>query len=160
MKNDILDKLKFEIAKDEIDEIKVIYYLSRIRKILEIDKNVKAYKVLKFYCDWALHSHIDNTQLVSSVLREVFFGGNIIDLSNFSNFSDFDSELKSFFKEYAIESSLYSNSSNLRKFHDVLWQIYTDTPLIFREIKKYMIIPKRENENNLSFYRTEIKEGE
>lgn len=59
MKNDIKDKLSIELKKPINGEPQVIYILSRIRKLLDLNhKKDGAYRILRFYCNWALHTEI------------------------------------------------------------------------------------------------------
>ena len=72
MKNDIINKLKVELEKSIENEPQVIYILSRIRKILDLDhKRDSEYMVLRFYCNWALHTEIENIDTIKDLLHNL-----------------------------------------------------------------------------------------
>lgn len=134
MLNDIKSKLNIELGKSIKTEPQVIYILSRIRKILEVDKKEGNYRKLKFYCDWALHSQIDNTKPISEVLGKVVAEPE--NASDFFNYRPLDDELKKFFIEYNLSSTIYDTDDSQRIFKEVLTGIYSDTPLVIKQIKK------------------------
>lgn len=138
----IQTKLQKFLLKDSFEESDVVYILSRIRKILEIEgkSKEKEYKKLKFYCDWALHKQIDNTDPVSEELKdfpEDMSGGNKIILHR-----TFHEELRKFLKEYKIETTIYKTIQNTLDFGITLAEIYADTPLIIKYTKKKIITTK------------------
>ena len=140
MKNDIKEKLQSVLNKENFKETDVIYILSRIRKLLEIDGNRKDYKVLNFYCNWALHAQIEDVDSISKPLQKP--GENVISL--FHLFTDFDKELKKFLGDHDIQTSIFTNRETLIKFHHLLTEIYTDTPLILKTISKKRITFRKE----------------
>lgn len=148
MKNDIKTKLKRIFGKECFEESDVVYILSRIRKILEIDNKEKKYGKLKFYCDWALHKQIDNTNSVSEDLKN--FPEDTLASHKFLNYEVFNKELKAFLKEYKIETNIYENLKNKLRFQQKLTEIYSDTPLIIKEVKKITIKSGELKEANIA----------
>lgn len=126
IRNDITEKLQSVLQKDNFEETDVIYVLSRIRIILEIDEMKKNFKVLNFYCDWALHVQIENIGSISQTLQKP--GENVI--SMFHLFVDFDKDLKRFLDEYKIQTNIFGSRGALIRFHRLLTEVYNDTPLI------------------------------
>lgn len=61
MQDDIQKKLRRLLAGDPInDEIRTVYLLAEVRKILEHDTVLKAAApTLEFYCNWGLHVQLD-----------------------------------------------------------------------------------------------------
>lgn len=137
MVNEIKVKLGIELNQPIQTELQVIYILSRIRKILEIDKKEKEYKKLKFYCDWALHSQIDNTDAIKDVLGTVIDRPE--DASDFFNYRPLDQDLKKFLTDYNLPSTIYNTNETERIFKEILTRIYSDTPLIVKQVKKTKI---------------------
>lgn len=144
MQEDIKSKLEKALSKDSFEESDVVYILSRIRKLLEID-NKKTYQRLKFYCDWALHSQIDNTQSIDRELRTI-----IKDLSSSPQifYKVFWDDLKIFFKEYQISATLLTDIERIHQFEKKLSNIYSDTPLILKDVKKTRITFELSQETN------------
>lgn len=140
MKADIKEKLRQAFLKDYFEESDVVYILSRIRKILEIDGKKAKYKKLKFYCDWALHAEIDNIDPISDELMN--FPDDLLDSHNFLAYKGFHKEINIFLKEYNIQTNIYKNFENLLNFSQKLTDIYSDTPLIVKSTKKKKIIIK------------------
>lgn len=69
MKLEMIDKLSRELKKEMSEECRVVYILSRIRKVLELENSKNKYKVLNFYCNWSLHAKIDNTKPVREFIK-------------------------------------------------------------------------------------------
>jgi len=146
MKYDIKEKLQKIFLKESFEEEDVVYILSRIRKIIEIDKNGTSYKKLKFYCDWALHAQIDNTNPIDDEMMNDY--DSLLLSVDFLSFTTFDNELARFLEEHKLETNIYKDRESLYKFHKILVEIYSDTPLIVRYIKRRKLTIKP-NESNL-----------
>ena len=132
MRNDIRDKLQIELNKKIEGEPQVVYILSRVRKMLEIDGKEKEteYNKLKFYCDWALHPAINNVGAVRDILDGIVArkGESGADLT--MKFETFHQEFKRFIKEYGLSTIFYDSDENRFYLEMYLSQIYADTPLI------------------------------
>jgi hypothetical protein len=59
MTRDIISKLTRELDTGIETEVQVVYLLVGVRKLIERDRVKDQYPDLKFYCDWALHPHMD-----------------------------------------------------------------------------------------------------
>lgn len=140
MRNDIKEKLQSVLNKETLEETDAIFILSRIRKLLEIDGNKKDFKVLNFYCNWALHAQIEDVDPISETLRKP--GENAISLIHL--FIDFDKELKKFLDSHGIQTNIFTNRETLIKFHNLLTKVYTDTPLILKTNGKKKITFRKE----------------
>ncbi len=138
-KEEIKTKLQDVLIKEELDEVDIVYILRSIRKILDINRN-KEYKKLRFYCNWALHIQINNTDMVSEELRN--FPDDVVSSNKFLNYKIFHEELKKFLKKYSFKTNLYKNYDNVFKFNKLLTDIYIDTPLVVRSVKKKIITLK------------------
>lgn len=58
--NEIKDKIALLLSDNVFTSEKdIIYFLVEVRKLLEKTKVLDQYKIVKFYCDWALHPEKD-----------------------------------------------------------------------------------------------------
>mgnify|MGYP001574195583 CR=1 FL=1 len=140
MRNDIKEKLRQELATEIKTEAQAVYILARIRKILEID-GVRGYGILKFYCNWALHAEIEDTDAVREILDGVVAGRDEPQI-NFFLFNPLHEQLNVFLAENNLPTNICDDSIKKLKFNRLLSQIYTDTPLIIKSIQKTEIIWK------------------
>ncbi len=142
MENDIKEKLRNELDKDITTEAQIVYILSRIRKILE-KNNTRGYNVLKFYCNWALHAEIEDTNAIKEILKEVAEGNEESQLKFFL-FVPLHKQLKTFLTNNGLSTKITEKPN----FNILLSQIYTDTPLIIKSIKKTKIVWKGRSEGS------------
>ena len=130
MINSLKDKLNLALSEGSPDEYKVVYILSRIRKIMEF-KKIKQYKVLRVYCNWALHTEIDRTDEVKYILEEFVRNEKSRKLSTL--FQDFSHEMK----QFALNDlNIQLTDDYLYKFIKVLINTISDTPISFKKSKK------------------------
>lgn len=132
MVNDIREKLQVELNQSIEGEPQVVYILSRVRKILEIGGKEKEqeYNKLKFYCDWALHSKINNVGAVRDILDGIVARKGEAGADLTMRFTTLHEELKRFIAEYGLSTTIYDSDENRFPFEMYLSQIYADTPLI------------------------------
>lgn len=134
MQNDIRNKLQIHLLKNSFEESDVVYVLSRIRKLIEVDEyrtnNKKDYRELKFFCNWALHVKINDVP-VKDLLMEVEQGK-----PTFEIYKLFCSELQKFLKNNNLQSSIFNSENTRMNFLGELGEVYKDTPLIVMDGKK------------------------
>jgi len=132
MVNDIREKLQVELNKPIEGEPQVVYILSRVRKILEIRGKAKEqeYNKLKFYCDWALHSQINNVGAVRDILDGIVARKGEAGADLTMRFTTLHEELKKFLAEEGLSTTIYNSDETRFPFEMHLSQIYADTPLI------------------------------
>lgn len=140
-KSIIQEKLQQELNKELKEESQVIYILSRIRKILEIDrsKTQDKYKKLKFYCDWVLHAEIGKGTKAFQEELEKFIQGDQGAGVPIITYQYFETDFLNFLQEYSISGANYQKFSNKVKFKELMAKIYSDTPLIVTFTKKFKI---------------------
>ncbi len=118
-------------------ECHVVYLLTCIRKILEQEEPNSEFDLLKFYCDWALHSKLQR-RTAQSVLAHFNEGhASLIDtqpnlpmaIQNISKFSDLIKDIKEFLQAHSVTLSDYS-SSDWSKFISLYASVVEDCPLI------------------------------
>ncbi len=140
MLDGIKEKLALELSKPIIEESQVVYILSRIRKILEIDYNLNQgkYAKLKFYCDWALHTKIDKNKAFQEEFVK-FIQGDMNAGAPILTFEVFQTEFLDFLTQYGISAEVYKMPENNITFRKLLAKIYADTPIIVTLIKTFEI---------------------
>jgi hypothetical protein len=141
-KEEIFDKLKQKLETEHLSEEGVIYILSRVRKLLEIDylkrkhqngdSAIPRFHVLWFYCSFALHVIMDRN-LPDSVYKSLI---KIKDGTDYSGiwYPDFHKEFRIFLKENNLSESIYTQN-RIIKFNSLLNSIYSNTPIILEDIK-------------------------
>jgi len=142
-RQEIVEKLSRKLLDEQISESDIVYILSRVRKILEINNFPAKYDRLRFYCNLALHSRIDRLpKSTRDMLLRIKAGGSNPDIYQDSilGFEDFHRQFKEFLKEYKLPDSLYANTHGLEKFNELLASIYTDTPIILTKEQKFEVL--------------------
>lgn len=135
MEDEIISKLKSALNEPIQKECQVVYILVEIRKLLEKNKIKANYPVLNFYCNWALHSYIENIKpQIRTLLEEIekTINSSRYDLSlpeKMLNFELFKKDIKTFFANFSIDYNLDSNWITIRK---LLIDIISDCPLKFK----------------------------
>lgn len=144
---DILDKLGKEFKKNIKEEAQVVYILSRIRKIIEIENSYKRYPVLAFYCNWALHSKIDkmHCEEVNNVLKEFIL--NQEERYKLFFHLNFFEDMKLFLKEHGLE---FIDEKQIGNFRLILEDIISDTPVVVTIGEKYKVVFKKTGKKNVS----------
>lgn len=132
MKEKIVEKLRAELGKPIVEESQVVYILSRIRKMLEIDRHEHngKYRKLKFYCDWALHAEIDKGAKVFQKELEAVVGGDLDAIQGIFTHEIFETEFFDFLSHYGISVSNYMEYDNRKAFRKLLAEVYSDTPVM------------------------------
>lgn len=138
----LIEKITKALEGDVAEEPQVVYVLSRIRKYLELNRISSKYKYLNFYCNWALHSRIDNTKDLDEL--GIFGNEDNFDLEiSFMIHQQFFHELAEFCKEFlGGEMGTYKDRDKLTR---TLNAILSDTPLIIKRCKQWEIIIKDDN---------------
>jgi len=149
MQSQIFDKLKVELMKDIINELQIVYILSRIRKLLEINKLKSKYPILNFYCNWSLHSEITETdgKTINAMFKE--FIEKPEEKYKLIFHLQFLKQLNAFLK-YSHLPTL--SSEKLNNFRFQLQKVISDTPIEVKTGTKYKIIfkePMNKNESGL-----------
>lgn len=155
-REEILEKINKELEKGINNESQVVYILSRIRKFLETNKQKGKYKYLNFYCNWILHSKLDEKR-TTSFLHDMFeqsidWNEDIKKIAekiksghkNFFKLSNLKSDLKEFFKKYNLKNDVLDR--NWISFSIILLDIIKECPIIFTSDKIYSLELLKEKE--------------
>lgn len=152
MKHQLLEKITPELLNIHT-EIQVVYILTRIGKILEIDNKKSIYPILNFYRNWSVHSRIDDTKYIKQYLEDLI---QRTDSRNFSH-SLLVEQLTKFLENYSLPPL---SEKNLKKFIYYLGHVISDTPLIVKkdEGTKYKIfLSNPPNLDSTGTYKLHIK---
>jgi hypothetical protein len=144
----IISKLRAELASSIDTEVRVVYLLANIRKILEQENSNDNFKYLKFHCNWALHSCLDRDQLAKEILDNFnqihvrFLSG--IDLPNLpsglreqieiiSKMENFRKELSCFLQAHKLPDIITGRPDCWPRFLLLYAAVVEDCPLIFTQ---------------------------
>jgi hypothetical protein len=137
----IIEKLRAEIDRGITTESQVVYLLASARKILERNSTL-SFPVLKFHCDWVLHSRLSGPQAREMVTRlkpahEHFVAGKDVhelptgvrkELDRISQLIDFRKELSNFLASQNLPTTVCDPDSWTR-FLFLYCQIIENAPL-------------------------------
>ncbi len=136
MRTELKNKLILAIQNGATDEPNVVYVLSRIRKIFELDPALrKQHKVLNVYCNWSLHASIDRTEDVKEILEEFIEKAEL--RHHFVYLEAFKSDFIIFAKNTL---TIDLNEDYLDRFGKSLIEIIADTPISYIESRKTTIV--------------------
>lgn len=126
MRVDVVSKIEEVLQKKISSELQVVYVLTRIGKILELENNEVSYPVLKFYRDWSVHTVLDRKKhnKVIGILKE--FIEKKENRNIFSLHTQFCSELNNFLEKNNLPRL---NKSRLDDFIFYLGKVISDTPI-------------------------------
>lgn len=154
MTNELKDKLRLALDNNSTDEYRVVYILSRIRKIMEIENTKNKYKILNIFCNWSLHAKIDSAEDMRDIIKEFVLKPNL--RANFFDFKEFSKEFKKFVSEVL---NIDLDELYITNFIKVLINIISDTPLSIKQTKviTLTINPKElpRNEDQITYKLTE-----
>jgi hypothetical protein len=138
---DILNKLRNKLSSIPNSEEDVIFILSKIRKVLDLDNYdlESKYGILRFYCNLAFHIHIDNVP--KSLRDEIIKVHENQSLDHpFFGFNDFHIQMQQFISEYRMPNFYERSDFKGQKFTEILNSVYSDTPVTVNAIKKYQVV--------------------
>ena len=155
----ILEKLTNRLTTVPATETDVVYILSRIRKILEQKKYPEKYCRLNFYCNLALHSKIDRPpKSIKDLLWGIKNGGPNNSIFEFTN--QLHEQLREFIKEFGLPDTIYKEPHGVKHFNQLLFGIYSDTPIIININKRVEVIFNKNEvpfDKNMTVYNVRYK---
>jgi len=139
---EIVEKLNSFFDKHALftEECHVVYTLVEIRKVLDRENNRK-YPILRFYCNWSVHTDKDSTQEMETIMKDIY-QGVVEQITNpalvgmngkpkiigFMSMEDLQSEMEKFLQEYGLPVSLTGKGSWL-EFIKLFVKILADQPI-------------------------------
>ena len=124
MRSEVISKLKALLEKNIKNEPQIVYALTRIGKVLELEKSKRSYPVLNFYRNWSVHSEICQTEPVADILSE--FIKKRENRYRLSLHEQFRSELNAFLEKHDLPRL---NKNRLNNFIFYLGKVISDTPI-------------------------------
>lgn len=136
---EIIERLSKKLESVPKSEEDIIFILSKVRKILELNHHPDKYSVLNFYCNLALHSKIDKPipKILSDELIRVH--ENLEAYHPFIGYSDLHNQLIEFISEYNLPNFYNLPDYNRSNLTNLLNAIYHNTPVIVKVIKEYEV---------------------
>ena len=138
---EIVEKLNTFLDKHSpfTEECHVSYLLVEIRKVLDRENNHK-YPILRFYCNWSVHTDKDSTQEMEAIMKDIYrdvekqianpalvgMGGKT-KVIGFLYMEYVQAEIEKFLQEYQLPISL-TEKSNWLEFVKLLVKILADQP--------------------------------
>ena len=143
MKNEIIEKLALFLKKHSLftEECHVIYFLVEVRKLLEQYNFQNSYKILRFYCNWALHSRIDQTRPFEDIVQSLEndrIEKSKTDTHELPTMNDLSIkielmiEIGRFLEEVNLPTDLYNKQKQFLAFEMMLTSILADQPIVFK----------------------------
>ncbi len=151
---EIVDKLNlfFDKYSPFTEECHVLYALVEIRKALDRENN-RQYPILRFYCNWSVHTDKDSTREMEAVMNDIYedIKKQIIDptlvrgktkVIGFMYMEDLQAEMIKFLQEYRLSISL-TEKSNWLEFVKLFVKILSDQPInnASADIKQFVFLP-------------------
>src|SRR3989338_2579464 len=149
MEKDIMEKLTAELRNGINSEKDVLYFMAEARKML--DKGALGqYQTLRFYCNWVLHTEIEDLKdffeffvEVSTLVKMYLAAPNAsirrrlnFFVSDFLAFPRLKNELRSLLKEKGLSDQLVNDEPQWRAFAKHMKEIIIDSPLILDSVSK------------------------
>jgi len=145
MKEEIIKKLH-EFLKEHsqmTEECHVVYLMVEIRKLIEQLDLEKECPILRFYCNWSVHTKKErDNRAINEVIQEIErsivsgkkfqetkqFIPNGNSLLDFISFTELKKEMECFFNKFSFPIVIFEEN-NWYNFRDLLIQILTDQPI-------------------------------
>ena len=142
MTNDIRSKLTVELGEPITTERQVVYILVQIRKLLDgrEDDDPDPYESLRLYCNWVVHTGLDN-KFAKAIVREADFlyprliTGQLTDeekihLRKRYSFITFRHEIDQFLADHDITGF---TDASWNDFLECFLRVIHDCPLSFKD---------------------------
>ena len=141
-REEIIEKLGgfFRAHPQFADESEVVYLFVEIRKLIDKEGSSQKYSLLKFYCDWSVHSRKDKiTDEIRSVMNTVyeeFLQSRSLKteftmaLFNFVGMSALKHELSSFLVEHSLDVDFLEEKNWNQNVLPLIHSILVDQPLV------------------------------
>jgi hypothetical protein len=158
MKNEIVNKINKVLSSPAsdavIDEAKVVYALVETRKLLEYD-NSGNFGIVKFYCDWAVHTEKDKiTTLMKDIIKKMYVSAEAqiknpnnlsvrTETNSFAYLEALKSELKQLYQDNSINTDFISDDRKWIKFISAFIKVLENQPINnpIPEVRRIIFLP-------------------
>lgn len=122
------------------EECQVVYLLVEIRKMLDRDNN-RDYPLLRFYCDWCVHTEKDRITIeMESIMNEIYAGiydqitnksyhAEKTKIVGFAYMEDLQGEMNAFLALYNLSDTYLTDGDNWISFVSLLVRVLADQPI-------------------------------
>ncbi|HAU1234405.1 TPA: hypothetical protein ACMWW0_001961 [Legionella pneumophila] len=140
--------IKKLISKNDLNDSIVVHFLTLIRKELEIldESDREFFDVLKFYCDWALHTAIDRSKSGSSIISNInqtiaiyqhsSSNEELIRAISILLINKLKNQLSKFLDKHSIQTNIISEQTQWRHFLLILFSILEHTQVCLHKTHK------------------------
>jgi hypothetical protein len=153
---EIVNKLNLFLEKHApfTEECHVLYSLVEIRKVLDRENN-REYPILRFYCNWSVHTDKDSTKEMEVVMKDIYrdiekqianpalvgMKGKM-KVIGFMYMEDLQIEIQKFLQEYELPISI-TEKNNWLEFVKLFVKILADQPINTpsADIKQFAFLP-------------------
>lgn len=142
MESEIVGKIRKLLVEGIKTEAEVVYLLVEIRKVIEMnerDPQFPKFRLLRFYCNWVVHSNISRwndkqevLELIEAILEEINepgFDGVSLRLANLIGHYHLIDELGDFLTRFSLPNSVIEVNSQWCRFALCLGRVLMDQPL-------------------------------
>lgn len=119
------------------------YLITEVRKILEMTAGQADFPYLNFFCNWALHTSIDRSDIPVEILRRlsnlIIYGRQNVQewirpLER-ATFGEFRKELTSFLRKHALPHGLVRGNREWKQFLEAFIPLIVDSPIELNQRK-------------------------
>ena len=133
------------------EESQVMYLMVELRKIIE-QINSGSYQLLKFYCDWCVHSKKDKiTSEINKIMQQIYNeiekkkykqAGGFPGIEDFVEMEGLRKNMDKFLRELGLNNITLTNFKVWEKFRETLTKILVEQPLEnpHEKIKKFTFL--------------------
>ncbi len=147
---EIKDKLIEKLVSVPKTEEDIVYVLSRIIKILEINNKPENYSILNFYCNLTLHAQITRPpKIIIEKLKKYHKKADHSMIFEITS-GDFHDQLDKFLKEHSIPSFYPIKPEDLKALDDLLLSVWSHTPIRIEYVEAFDISFKKNIEGGLT----------
>jgi hypothetical protein len=141
MTEEILTKLRRELDAGIHTEVQVVYVMAAIRKLMERDGSSQSYANLHFFCNWALHSKLDQSAAIKILVQvdDIFDAAERGDYkASEESWSKVDEltdgnrlreQLLAFLQKYQLPEAICTDEGAWHEFHREYVAVVSDIPL-------------------------------
>jgi hypothetical protein len=119
------------------EECEAVYLMVELRKLIHQEHRREEFAIIRFYCDWTVHSSKERNQVDIKVIMEKLnkslSKGNPYpkeDIFNFLTLPELRKEMVVLFERHSLRAKLYQDENHWTHFVNVLIQVLADQPII------------------------------
>jgi len=118
------------------EECEAVYLMVELRKLLDREHRRDQFSLVRFYCDWTVHTYKDRGQAaimsIMEKLNQSLSNGSSYpteDTFTFFSLSELRKEMSDLFRTHGLRIELCQDDSHWTHFVDVFVQVLADQPI-------------------------------